>query len=378
MCRVGVGKDKSYQPTSVTESNDISLHEVLLLASVICALVLVEVLRAGDLRRCALGWLDNESYIQIGQMIRDWRIEHVHNQHFWGLPAAIALLSKLTGSPVRVSLLLVSLISSFSALTVITRLYGGVVATAFAILSLEWTHVSVMGGSEPLFLAVLMVSFLAFRAKRLGTASLLAALATTVRPVGVFALLSFGFLMIARKQWADFLKSSGIGVCIGFGYFATVRALTGDPLVNFRLYAAYWGGSHLPVSEPLSPLIRTLWLETANSRWTTSIQSIFFLTLAAACVTIIIVRRRVLFSTYPAEFGFVVLYLIFLSSYNSPELAGALPRFLIPVLPSLLFSLRHWIPRDRRILWPMTALSGLLASVQFVGFKALFGFSVHH
>jgi hypothetical protein len=32
------------------------------------------------------------------------------------------------------------------------------------------------------------------------------------------------------------------------------------------------------------------------------------------------------------------------------------PRFLIPMLSVLLFSVRNWIPRDRRILWPMAKL----------------------
>jgi len=76
------------------------------------------------------------------------------------------------------------------------------------------------------------------------------------------------------------------------------------------------------------------------------------------------------------------LYVLFFLSYNYVSSDGVegvaweFNRFLIPVFPLLLFSLRDWIPKDRRVLWGAAALSALLASAAMVGFKNVFGFKL--
>ena len=62
------------------------------------------------------------------------------------------------------------------------------------------------------------------------------------------------------------------------------------------------------------------------------------------------------------------------SSYNDGVLAASFTRFLIPVLPLLLYALSEWIPRDRRLLRAGALVSALLSAAGLVHFQKVFGF----
>ena len=64
------------------------------------------------------------------------------------------------------------------------------------------------------------------------------------------------------------------------------------------------------------------------------------------------------------------------ATISTPDVYGDLPRFLMPIAPLLLFSLRDSIPRDRRVLWPAALLAAVLASAAMVGFRSVLGFRV--
>jgi hypothetical protein len=71
------------------------------------------------------------------------------------------------------------------------------------------------------------------------------------------------------------------------------------------------------------------------------------------------------------------MYILFIVSYNYAEgVAWDLPRFLMPIYPLLLLSLRNWIPKNRLVLWAAAGLSALMASAAMVGFRNVFGFSL--
>jgi len=77
---------------------------------------------------------------------------------------------------------------------------------------------------------------------------------------------------------------------------------------------------------------------------------------------------------YQPEALFTSMYSLFFLSYNYSGIVYNFPRFLIPVAPLLLFSLRDWIPKDRRVLWGGAVLSALLSTAAVVGFRNVFGF----
>jgi hypothetical protein len=131
---------------------------------------------------------DNERYIEIAAGLRHWDRSQMSARHFWGLPYAMAGVELATGLSGAAALWLICLLSSGLTLGLATRLWGGWVATWFAVINWDWIMRSVVGGAEPLFMALLCATFLAERKQRSGLAALAAALATTVRPVGVLAL----------------------------------------------------------------------------------------------------------------------------------------------------------------------------------------------
>lgn len=95
----------------------------------------------------------------------------------------MAALSTIARVSDRTSLLAISFVASFIAVALSWRLWDGWIAGFFAILNFDWLQRSYLGGSEPLFVALLFGSFLAVRKERWLLAALPASLATIVRPL---------------------------------------------------------------------------------------------------------------------------------------------------------------------------------------------------
>lgn len=337
-----------------------------------------ELLKAGDYWGRVIDWFDNPSYVQIAKIIRSGGFPDGH--HFWGLPSIIAATQVAFGISGFAALVGISVACSVAASFLMYRLYGAVATVAFLILCPEWVRFSVMGGSEPLFLCLLLGSWLALRSDRVSLAVLLASFATTVRPVGVIALCAIAFALILCRDWRTLAISICIGVGIGLAYLAYLRVMTGDAFINFRLYSASDWPSGNPFSLPFVQLGKSFFDLLLHSRWTEWVQSLFSISLLSFGALALSKQIRTILQRYPAELAFVIGYLGFLACYNpynDDGIAGPLPRYAIPVLPFLLFTARNWLPNNRFLVWPMALLSALIASSALVGFKAVFGFSLH-
>jgi hypothetical protein len=64
---------------------------------------------------------------------------------------------------------------------------------------------------------------------------------------------------------------------------------------------------------------------------------------------------------YPAEASFAALYLAFLISYAYIGIAWHLPRYFIPLLPSILFLMKDILPKTRWIIYSGVALAAVIA-----------------
>jgi len=178
-----------------------SLREVLLLALATSVLFLITVSRAGHFASVVDNFGDSAAYMNIASAIRHWRFDGMVVKQFWGYPYAMAALSTVTGIPGRVALLVISFLSSLLSVVLAHRLWGGWVAAFFAVLNFDWMQRSFLGGSEPLFVALLFASFLAVRRERWLLAALLAASATVVRPLGFAALVGVGLVLLWRRDF---------------------------------------------------------------------------------------------------------------------------------------------------------------------------------
>jgi hypothetical protein len=321
---------------------------------------------------------DNSAYMSIAVAIRKWDFRGVFVKHFWGLPYFMCAVSKLTGFSDRTALLLISWMSSVSAVILAYRLWGGWIATAFSIVNFDWYQRSYLGGSEPLFVALLFGSFLAIRRERWLLAAFLAALATTTRPLAVFLLLGIGLTLLWRRDWRRFAGTTAIGLAIGILYVIPLARYFHDPLATVHSYEAAASGGTPLFGIPFYAIIKGTLLYPAPL---TSLLLTFgwiFLVLIAIAAMLGTQQFRTYAREHVPEMVFAAPYLLSLYCYNYPYWArGSFPRFAIPIIPFVFLALRRWIPRwippwipkDRRLLWALAPVTAVLAASSALGIR---------
>ena len=348
--------------------------------TMVIAVHLVMVCRVRNFWEMVAVWPDNPAYLDIATVIRNWHFSGGEMPpHFWGFPYAIACISRLLSIPGLMALVMLSILGSLTACQLVHQLYGGWVATVFVFINYEWTILSVEGGAEPLFMCLLLASFLAARSSRWNLAALLASLCTTVRPLGAFALLCFAIVLARRKSYRQLAIITLIGLAIGVLYVVPLWIILGSPFANFTGYQPDWGPHGWPLTFPFGALVPAyLTAFFAGTRWYTLLFLATWPVLAlAGTVRIWLPSNQPGFAAmYQPEALFVTLYTLFFLSYNYIGIAWYFSRFLIPVLPLLVYSLRDCIPRDRRVLWGAAGVSALLSAAALVTFKNVFGFGL--
>jgi hypothetical protein len=226
-------------------------------------------------------------------------------------------------------------------------------------------------------MCLLYASFLAVRSGRWNLATLLASLSTTVRPVGVLALLSFAAVLALRRGYRQLAIISLIGLAIGALYVAPLWILLGTPFANFIGYRGDWGPTGWPLTYPFGALVSSYFgaLRLHLHWYTLAHFAAWPMVALVGAVTVWLPQNRGKFSGLrQPEALFASLYVLFCLTYNNFEVVWHFSRFVIPVLPLLVFAMRDWIPRDRRVLWGAAILTALLASADLVHFQNVFGF----
>lgn len=305
---------------------------------------------------------DNVSYAAAATAIRDWQPLSIRPYHFWGLPYVVASVSLLTGLPAFAALVMVSIIPSIVAVTLIHRLWGGWVAGFFVILSWEWLQRSILGGSEPLFVALVVGAFFAARRERWYLCAFLASYSTIVRPQGIFVLAGVALALAAEREWRKLLLATLIGALVGALYMVPMKIYYGDPLANFSYYQGQDWHTGSPISPPFVPVLHALfsWVLPA----TTLLRTAFWVLLVSLGILAMVgtTHFRLYAVEHKIESTFAALYIFFLFSYNSEWALVEFARFALPVLPLLLFAFKGYLPRDRRLLWAIAPISAVLAA----------------
>jgi hypothetical protein len=311
---------------------------------------------------------DSSAYMTLASAIRHWNFEGVVVKQFWGLPYAMAALSTVTRVSDRTALLAISVVASFAAAALAWTLWDGWIAGFFAVLNFDWLQRSYLGGSEPLFVALLFGSFLSVRKERWLLAALLASLATVVRPLGIFALLGIGVALLIRRDWRTLRAAILIGTVVGGLYVLPLARHFNDPLANVNSYhSPQWQGGWL-FGIPFYAIIKGTLTEPAPL----SNLVLSFGWILLILVAIVRMARDCEFRSYArghlVETIFLIPYLWTLYTYNYPHWArGNFARFAIPILPLALLALYRWIPKDRRALWGVAVLSSILAAASAIG-----------
>jgi hypothetical protein len=311
---------------------------------------------------------DSAAYMSLASAIRRWDFHGVAIKQFWGLPYAMAALSMLTGLSDRTALLLFSLVPSLLSGLLAWRLWDGWIAGYFAILNFDWMQRSCLGGSEALFVCLLLGAFVAVRQRRWLLASLLASFATVVRPLGLFVLLGIGLTLLRKRDFRKFATATATGLFVGVLYALPLATHFGDPLATVNSYQnKQWQGGWL-FGFPFYAIIKGTLIYPAP--WTNLVLSFgwIFLVLGAVVMMVRSNEFRAYCRVHTVEALFLVPYLWCLFTYNYPYWArGNFARFTIPILPFVLVALYPWLPKDRRILWGIGVVAPVLAAISALG-----------
>ena len=345
-----------------------SARELVLLwvIAAVCFIVVVSHFKSYSTEVTTFG--DNGAYLSAAEAIRHWDLQSSHTKQGWGLSYLIAFLSAFHLSD-QASLLFVCMASSLGSVLLARNLWGGWIAAFFAILNFPWFQTSFLGGSEPLFVLLLFGSFWFGRRERWIAASAVAALATLTRPIGVFALFALGLNLILRKDYRKLSLCIPVAALIGFAYLLPFWISLHDPLYQFHRYKHEDWQTGSPVSWPFH-IIAVSYLYYRGP-WTNVILTgswIGLATIGLCRIGVKLYRDRVL--ELLNEQIFAVTYVLFLLCYNSLEWARwDFPRFVIPAIPMLLLSLYTWLPKSRYVVYPLCALSSILAACSAIGIK---------
>lgn len=311
---------------------------------------------------------DNGRYLEAACAIRHWDFRGVQVKQFWGLPYVIACLSWLTISA-RSSLLLICMASSLVSVLLAWHLWGPWIASFFTVLNFCWIQVSFLGGAEPLFVMLLFSSFWAIRKEHWLVASVLAALSTLVRPLGIFALVGIGLALIFRRDYKKAFVCTSLAAFIGALYLLPFWIYFHDPLYQLHEYKHYDWQSGLAIGLPF----RAIALSFLHNRepWTNVVFTLGWIVFALMGLCAMSGKGfRQYIQGHCAECVFAFFYLVFLFTYNSVAWARAeFPRFVIPVVPFLLLAFDRWLPRSRYVLYGLGIVSSVLGACSAFGIR---------
>jgi hypothetical protein len=290
---------------------------------------------------------------QLSAGIRHWDfrgLDPSQPKEFWGFSYLSALVAAITRLPDILAIVVVSSVSFVISNYLCCRLWGTTVGLWLTVVNYWWIDTATQGMTEPLFMALLLGSFMAFRKQQSATSALLASAATAVRPVGIFALIAIGIVLGARRQYRQLAGTIAIGLIAGILYIFPMILIYGDPLVNVAGYHKSDWSSGLPLTIPLFAIIKEAATEPINKLQI--LRGAWVLVSTAATIKMMASRRFWDYArTYPAEALFALSYALFIFSYDTPWNWLLFARFVIPILPFLLLFALDRLPRDRRILW---------------------------
>lgn len=312
---------------------------------------------------------DNGEYMLAAKSITQWNLPAAAEvKQFWGSSYFMVPLLFL-GLSARSSLLAISLAASLGSVWLVRRLWGPWIAVYFAFLNYAWLQMSFLGGSEPLCVFLILACFFAARRERWIAASVLAALATLVRPAAFFALPGIGLALLLRKDYKRAATCTLAASAIGVLYLLPFWIYFRDPLYQVHRYQQNdWQSGHA-IGWPFHAIV--LSLIHNREPWSNVLITTGWIVFATAGL-ILIVRdlHRGELDRRSNEWLFAVLYVWFLLSYDSVRWARAeFARFVLPAMPLLLFAFRRWLPKSRAVAYSLCVVSSILGAFSAVGLR---------
>jgi hypothetical protein len=349
------------------EIEDLSGRIVVALVAIVCFLFLLVIALYGDYWKLIAHASDNNNYLAAVRAIRTGHFAGTPVNQFWGVSYASVPFSVLTPLNDRGALLAVSMVSAGVAIWLTVRLWGTWPAAAFVATGWEWWQRSLLGGSEPLFLALLFGAFLAARKKWWIMAFLLAALSAVVRLPGVFGVVAVAAGAASEKRWRDIGIGTLISLGVGTAYCVPFQLAFGDPLANIHWYTSSAVGSS--PSWPILPIVREA---LRPAPMTNRIKVVVWV--AGLVVATVVALAQPQFRRYlknrVSESVFLGIYALFLLTYRGPGAWTAIPRFSLPLVPVVAYGVRlRFHKRSTALLFAVAAVVAVLSALSAIGIR---------
>ncbi|MBV8545129.1 MAG: hypothetical protein JO093_21335 [Acidobacteria bacterium] len=310
---------------------------------------------------------DNPSYAGESAALRGQPAPELVARHFLGYPLLAAPVAALLHTSDMNALPIVSIIASLVAIYLAGELWGAWAAAWFAVINLDWIQRSLLGGAEPLFVALIFACLVAARKDRWTLAAIFGALATVVRPLGIFALIALGVVLLRRRRFGALALAIAVSLVAGGAYLGLVHLLFGQSFGNFTWYQSM-GLGHDRTFIPFVTIFMTYAEHHGEHQLTAKnlAKTLVWMTFSLAGVIAAFWRREMRESmrTVPVEWIFASLYAASFLFFPAWWIEGEYPRYLAPVIPMLLVALRPWLPSDRRVIWIVGLLSVTLSAVE--------------
>ena len=297
---------------------------------------------------------DGPSYIVVAKSLYDPHLASVNNiiqsvdinEHWTWLPAHFPLYPLLIRAFSFLgyfqAMLGIALLSSLAATIALYEFFRAIqiskhplwLTLPFLILSPRWFIVSHTGTTEPLFVALMLVSFIFFAKKRSLPAAIFATLCLLVRPQGVFLGLGYGLVAIIEllrtknlpmifKKYAWFLLMPvGLFAVFTFFYFRT-----GDFFAFFPAIALFKHFEFTPFATFTYQNfnVETYWQE---------INALMFVLAGSACF--MVMKRRF---WWLGVISFVSLIPLIFMRHSD------ISRYMIPLLPVMFVAYQPLLER---------------------------------
>jgi len=344
-----------------------------------CLTFIVVVTRVNNYWEMSRTHGDNGAYLTIAQATVEGRFSgpdlEAVRKFYRGTGYCVALASLVTGVSVARCLPMMGLVCGALSIYFCGRLWGWPVAALFSFVGVEYTNQVCEGSCEPFFVLFLFVSLWLWRQQRSLAAFTFAALATTVRPTGVFLLMAFAGVLILHRRWRDLCMAGIAASALGALYLAPLAYLAKDPWAPVNGYASDWYGA-LPLTVPFFPLLRAGLANTAP--WTNDVKICIYILLTVFGLVTLWKRRHEAFarSEGQAEWIFYLLFAGFCVSYNSAWAYTGYPRFSAPIIPQSLLGIKGRLITSWVIL-PLSVVAGFLSAVSALNLHTVLHMFVH-
>jgi Gpi18-like mannosyltransferase len=286
-------------------------------------------------------YIQQDSYATYATMLAHGTINNVRyfsrydTRLFPGYPVLIFLLTKIIISPILAGYL-ISLVSSLVAIYLFWKLTKNTVFTlVFSVFPPFWVEQATKVATEPVTVMLLLAGLLLYKKNKFFLAGLVLGFATDVRLISVCLFLAIIFRLLTAKKWNKVIK-----VTLGFSVLILSLIIYNYFLFGgseiFRQFNVYpvTAQAKFGISQIVSDIVRNI----RNHDYRVLLSGFLYL-IFSFWGTIKLYNRRITSDTTQILFYWVLFSLIFIFSYGPPELFEDFRRFIVPIVPALIYGI---------------------------------------